>query len=398
MRNRPAARTFGPRRADLCAVPRLPVSSCTSCLRFSEVPPAAELIHPRPGRHRLEKVQGSAVGNPQRRSRVFRGFAASAAAGERQVYIIGWDIHSLTRLVGPSGRADDGYPEELGAFLKAPLTAKPELRINILSWDFPALYAAEREWNSAAKFTVGSAGPASLLFRFQSSFGLRATPEDRRHRRRDRLFGRSRPYDQALGHQRASQPTIRCAAIPTASPIRRFTTCNAWSRAKPPARRRNWRRARWAAAGCTVRRPRTRQGRSLAGIGAGASAGHDRPASRGPSSRTAGQAGLTKSRGCSRHRSTRQTDSSISRTSSPAPSRSRDCWRGGWLDVPSLRVLIVTPKAHSSWFESQAMQSGRGGFHRASSWRPASPTGCAFSIRRRVTGSDRRRSWFTARS
>jgi phosphatidylserine/phosphatidylglycerophosphate/cardiolipin synthase-like enzyme/uncharacterized membrane protein YdjX (TVP38/TMEM64 family) len=31
-------------------------------------------------------------------------------------------------------------------------------------------------------------------------------------------------------------------------------------------------------------------------------------------------------------------------------------------DVPSLRVLIVTPRAHSSWFESQAMQGGRGGF------------------------------------
>ena len=51
------------------------------------------------------------------------------------------------------GQADDGYPEELGAFLKALLKAKPELRINILSWNFPALYAAEREWNSAAKFT-----------------------------------------------------------------------------------------------------------------------------------------------------------------------------------------------------------------------------------------------------
>jgi uncharacterized membrane protein YdjX (TVP38/TMEM64 family) len=30
--------------------------------------------------------------------------------------------------------------------------------------------------------------------------------------------------------------------------------------------------------------------------------------------------------------------------------------------VPALQVLIVTPKAHSSWLESQAMQGGRGGF------------------------------------
>ena len=88
----------------------------------------------------------------------------------RQVYIIGWDIHSLTRFVGPSGQADDGYPEELGAFLKALLKAKPELRINILSWNFPALYAAEREWNSAAKFT--SEAPDRLCFCFDSSLPL----------------------------------------------------------------------------------------------------------------------------------------------------------------------------------------------------------------------------------
>ena len=31
-----------------------------------------------------------------------------------QVYVIGWDIHSQTRFVGPSGDADDGFPEQLG--------------------------------------------------------------------------------------------------------------------------------------------------------------------------------------------------------------------------------------------------------------------------------------------
>ena len=35
------------------------------------------------------------------------------------VYIVGWDIHSETRLVGESGRADDGLPEQLGPFLRA---------------------------------------------------------------------------------------------------------------------------------------------------------------------------------------------------------------------------------------------------------------------------------------
>ena len=41
------------------------------------------------------------------------------------------------------------------------------MRINILSWDFPALYAAEREWNSAAKFTADA--PDRLRFCFDSS-------------------------------------------------------------------------------------------------------------------------------------------------------------------------------------------------------------------------------------
>lgn len=75
---------------------------------------------------------------------------------EWQVYIIGWDIHSKTRLVGPSGRAADGLPIELGAFLSELLKVKPMLRINILIWDFAALYAVEREWHSADKFTVES--------------------------------------------------------------------------------------------------------------------------------------------------------------------------------------------------------------------------------------------------
>src|SRR4029079_9030821 len=60
--------------------------------------------------------------------------------------------------------------EELGAFLKALLNAKPQLRINILSWNFPALYAAEREWNSTASFTEHA--PDRLRFFFDSSLPL----------------------------------------------------------------------------------------------------------------------------------------------------------------------------------------------------------------------------------
>ena len=43
---------------------------------------------------------------------------------QRQAYILGWDIHSKTLLVGSTGRADDGLPTELGSFLRRLLEAK----------------------------------------------------------------------------------------------------------------------------------------------------------------------------------------------------------------------------------------------------------------------------------
>ena len=99
----------------------------------------------------------------------------------QQVYIIGWDIHSQTRFVGPSGRAEDGFPEELGPFLKALLKARAGLRIDILSWNFAALYAAEREWNSAGKFTSGALDRLRFCFELQPSSWFFPAPEDRCH-------------------------------------------------------------------------------------------------------------------------------------------------------------------------------------------------------------------------
>jgi phosphatidylserine/phosphatidylglycerophosphate/cardiolipin synthase-like enzyme/uncharacterized membrane protein YdjX (TVP38/TMEM64 family) len=64
---------------------------------------------------------------------------------ERQVFIVGWDIHSQTRLVGPSGEADDGFPELLGDLLTALVRRRPQLKISLLLWDYAVLYASERE-------------------------------------------------------------------------------------------------------------------------------------------------------------------------------------------------------------------------------------------------------------
>ena len=81
----------------------------------------------------------------------------------RSVFIVGWDIHSQTRLVGPDGCATDDLPEKLGAFLEALVDRRPTLQIYILIWNSPILYAGEREWFPGSK--IGRAGQTGLRFR-----------------------------------------------------------------------------------------------------------------------------------------------------------------------------------------------------------------------------------------
>jgi phosphatidylserine/phosphatidylglycerophosphate/cardiolipin synthase-like enzyme/uncharacterized membrane protein YdjX (TVP38/TMEM64 family) len=67
------------------------------------------------------------------------------------ITIVGWDIDSRCRLVGPGGASHDGLPAELAPFLKALCERNPKLRINLLLWDFSTLYALERESFPRAK-------------------------------------------------------------------------------------------------------------------------------------------------------------------------------------------------------------------------------------------------------
>lgn len=80
-------------------------------------------------------------------------------AAERTVFIVGWDIHSQTRLVGPSGEADDGYPVLFGEFLSELVRRRPRLEVCLLLWDYSLFYATERElfptfslrWNTPSR-------------------------------------------------------------------------------------------------------------------------------------------------------------------------------------------------------------------------------------------------------
>ena len=89
---------------------------------------------------------------PARRMSVFPDVASCYAAmrssmkkAQHAITIVGWDIDSRCRLVGPSGEPDDDLPGELAPFLKALCERTPNLHVNLLLWDFSSLYAMERE-------------------------------------------------------------------------------------------------------------------------------------------------------------------------------------------------------------------------------------------------------------
>lgn len=73
------------------------------------------------------------------------------------ITIVGWDIDSRCRLVGPEGRPNDDFPAELAPFLKALCERNPNLRVHLLLWDFSTLYALEREFFPRAKLAWDSA-------------------------------------------------------------------------------------------------------------------------------------------------------------------------------------------------------------------------------------------------
>jgi phospholipase D1/2 len=69
----------------------------------------------------------------------YQAFADAAEKAQRSILITAWDINGLIRL------RRDRPRENLRQFFFRLLDAKPELQIYILSWDFPLIYAEDRE-------------------------------------------------------------------------------------------------------------------------------------------------------------------------------------------------------------------------------------------------------------
>ena len=87
----------------------------------------------------------------------FRAFAEAAAKAERQIFIVGWDTDSRVELPCPPGLEELGLNAgdtvALGDFIAGLVKLKPDLHVNILSWDFSFIYLFERESLPAIKFS-----------------------------------------------------------------------------------------------------------------------------------------------------------------------------------------------------------------------------------------------------
>jgi len=76
----------------------------------------------------------------------FAALREAMIAAQSQILIVAWDISSAAPLCDPDAPPpDDGWPVTLAALLRALTEARPDLSVRVLLWDFPILYAADRQ-------------------------------------------------------------------------------------------------------------------------------------------------------------------------------------------------------------------------------------------------------------
>lgn len=290
----------------------------------------------------------------------FAALREALLAAEHVVYIIGWDIHSRTRLVGASGRADDGLPEELGPFLRALVQRRATLQVNVLIWDFVSFYASEREWNSAAKFTAQTGGRVRFHLDATLPFG---SAQHQKIVCIDGLLAFAGGLDLTMrrwdtSEHCADQP-LRCD--PDGKPYPPFHDVQCLVDGDAAASLLELAQARWRAAGQQVQEgPGTRRPHWPNNVPIEAehmSVGIARTEVVCPGGSTVTEVERSLIAGIRSATSFVYIENQFTSAIKFAQELAEQMHR-----VPSLRVLVVAPKLHSSWLESQAMQNGRGAF------------------------------------
>ena len=74
----------------------------------------------------------------------FRAFHDAALRAERSITVLAWDFNSRTRLHFDAAAAGTP-PAELGDFLNFLARRRRGLHINVLNWDYPIVFGADRE-------------------------------------------------------------------------------------------------------------------------------------------------------------------------------------------------------------------------------------------------------------
>lgn len=92
----------------------------------------------------------------------FEVLRAAMRNAEHSILIVGWDIDSRTRLVGPSGKAEDGLPDTFGEFIAGLAREKPDLEVKLLLWDYSVIYTMERELLPAVPLRWNTPGNIDL--------------------------------------------------------------------------------------------------------------------------------------------------------------------------------------------------------------------------------------------
>lgn len=96
----------------------------------------------------------------------FAAFAHAALRAERSILIVGWDFNSRT-LLG-YGKEPRSAPAVLGDFLDTLVKRRHTLQVHILDWDFPMIYAMDRE--TAPIFGLGWKPRHRIHLQFDRNF------------------------------------------------------------------------------------------------------------------------------------------------------------------------------------------------------------------------------------
>jgi phosphatidylserine/phosphatidylglycerophosphate/cardiolipin synthase-like enzyme/uncharacterized membrane protein YdjX (TVP38/TMEM64 family) len=103
---------------------------------------ATSVLRPKRNVWRIEQAHRAAVLVDG--AAFFRAVREAFLKARHRIMVVGWDIDSRTRLVGET-EPDDGMPAILSDFLSELVLRRPDLRIDLLLWDYSIVYAGERE-------------------------------------------------------------------------------------------------------------------------------------------------------------------------------------------------------------------------------------------------------------